>query len=94
MPRITQILCDGCQATKKEANHWYTLTPSEQNAEIAPLELKPDGRPYSERDGLQQYFCGRSCLLQAITKWMDGLNTGQPSSRPVFQPKSGELFLL
>jgi hypothetical protein len=38
------------------------------------LTLQPDGRPFAERDGLLQYFCGRYCLLEAVNKWMDELH--------------------
>jgi hypothetical protein len=92
MPLTMQILCEGCQAKKNDTNHWYTLTIRQQIAEVAPLTLKPDGRPYAERDGLQQYYCGRYCLLEAMTKWMDALTTQpsgiQPSSDPVLQLKN------
>lgn len=89
VPISTQILCDGCQEKKKETNHWYTLTIRQQTAEVARLTLQPDGRPNAERDGLQQYYCGRYCVLEAMNKWMDTLN-GQPSSDPVVQSKSGD----
>jgi hypothetical protein len=82
MPLTTQILCDGCQAKKKDTNHWYTVTFRQQTAEVALLTLKPDGRPYAERDGLQQYYCGRYCILEAMNKWMDAL-TRYPSDASV-----------
>jgi hypothetical protein len=78
MPLTTQILCDGCQAKKKDTNHWYTVIFRQQTAEVAVLTVRADGRPYVERDGLQQYYCGRYCILEAMNKWMDAL-TRQPS---------------
>jgi hypothetical protein len=85
MPIRTQIVCDGCQDKKQDTNHWYTLTIRKHAAEVALLALKPDGRPYVEGDGLQQYYCGRYCLHEAINKWMDDLTQqaqGQPRSDP------------
>jgi hypothetical protein len=73
MPLTTQILCDGCQAKKKDTNHWYTVIFRRQTAEVAVLTLKADGRPDAEREGLQQYYCGRYCLLEAMNKWMDAV---------------------
>jgi hypothetical protein len=93
MPLRTQILCDGCQAPKKESNHWYALTVRRQSIEVTPLVLRPDGRPHAERDGLQQYFCGRYCLLNALTKWMDELVLQGASVRPMFRSQNGGLFL-
>jgi hypothetical protein len=77
MPLTTQILCDGCQAKKKDTNHWYTVRFHRQTAEVAVLTLRADGRPYAEREELQQYYCGRYCLLEAMNKWMDAV-TRQP----------------
>ncbi len=31
MPIISQIICDGCQAVKKETNHWYTLVLNQEH---------------------------------------------------------------
>jgi hypothetical protein len=93
MPLTTQILCDGCQTAKKDSNHWYALTVRRQGIEVTPLMLRPDGRPHAERDGLQQYFCGRYCLHNALTKWMDDLLVQAASLRPTFRSQDGGLFL-
>ena len=74
MPLVKQILCDGCKIAKTETNHWYAATVSQRSIEVCPLDLQPDSRPYSERDGLVQYFCGRYCVFEAMNKWMDKLN--------------------
>jgi hypothetical protein len=90
MPLVTQILCDGCKTTKKETNHWYAITIHQRSLEVGPLKLQPDGRPHAERDGLLQYFCGRYCVLEALNKWMDELNT--ESSPDPAQSKNGRLL--
>lgn len=41
MPMISQIICDRCQAVKKETNHWYTLVVTEEGAFIRPMALTP-----------------------------------------------------
>jgi hypothetical protein len=43
MPMITQTLCDGCQAVKKETNHWYTLVIEEaaHHACLRPMAHTP-----------------------------------------------------
>jgi hypothetical protein len=84
MPLVTHIVCDGCRTTKKDTTQWYTMTRRQETAEVSPLHFRADGRPYAERDGLQQYFCGRYCLIAALTKWMDEL-TLIPASTPVFK---------
>ena len=81
MPFAAQIICDGCQAKKMGTNHWYTITFRQQTAEVAVLTLAADGRPHAERDGVQQYYCGRYCILEAMNRWMDALNR-QSSALP------------
>jgi hypothetical protein len=88
VPITTQILCDGCQEKQKETNHWYTLTIRQQTAEVARLTII-DGQPNAERDGLQQYYCGRYCLFEAMTKWMDAVTT-PPSPDAILQPNIEE----
>jgi hypothetical protein len=39
MPIIMQIVCDRCQAVKREVNHWYALTASMRNATLQPLDV-------------------------------------------------------
>jgi hypothetical protein len=65
------VLCDGCQAVKKETNHWYCLTVHEDGVTIGPLKMTLEGQPCVDRGTVQQYFCGRYCVLEALTRWMD-----------------------
>ena len=40
MPIISQIICDGCQAVKKQTNHWYTLVFTEEHqACLRPMAM-------------------------------------------------------
>jgi len=72
MPLISQIVCDNCQAVKKETNHWYTLGPDLHGVFVRPLEHA--NRDSSCSGQSLQYFCGRFCLLEALRKWMDGMS--------------------
>jgi hypothetical protein len=77
MPIISQILCDGCQAVKKETNHWYTLVISENyEARLRPMAMTPIELCQADVAGVQ-YLCGRRCVSQALDRWMDGLTAVQ-----------------
>ena len=79
MPIISQIICDGCQAVKKETNHWYTLVLNQEHqACLRPMAMTPSHLIESDARGMQ-YFCGRRCVGQALDRWMDQL-TALPSS--------------
>ncbi|HJU05720.1 MAG TPA: hypothetical protein VJ692_11270 [Nitrospiraceae bacterium] len=71
MPIIMQIVCDRCQAVKREVNHWYALTASEHNATIQPLDLALAGGSKIASGHEIQYLCGRLCAVEAMTDWMD-----------------------
>ena len=76
MPIISQIICDGCQAVKKETNHWFTLVFTEAHqACLRPMAVIPSH--LVDTTGLQ-YFCGRRCVHEALEYWMDSL-TALPS---------------
>ena len=53
MPLISQIICDRCQAVKKETNHWYTLVVTDEGAFIQPMALIRPG--LSEAGSTQAY---------------------------------------
>jgi hypothetical protein len=73
MPIISQILCDGCQAVKKQTNHWYTLVISDgHEACLRPMAMTPIELFQADAHGVQ-YFCGRRCVSEALDRWMDGL---------------------
>jgi hypothetical protein len=79
MPIISQILCDGCQAVKKQTNHWYTLVINEkQEACLRPMAMTPFDLLQADVAGVQ-YLCGRRCVSEALDRWMDSLTALQPS---------------
>ena len=85
MPIISQIICDGCQAVKKQTNHWYTLVFTEEHqACLRPMAVTPLHHVGSDVMGLY-YFCGRRCVHEALEHWMDSL-TALPSQS--FQSKA------
>ena len=72
MPIVAHVVCDGCQAVKKDTNHWYASSIENNNFCIRPLDLPADVaiQNYSSA----QYFCGRFCALAALTQWMNKLS--------------------
>jgi hypothetical protein len=75
MPIITQILCDGCQAVKKETNHWYTLVVENgHQARLTPMAHTPSALLLPGASNVS-YFCGRQCAMEAIADWMDRVPT-------------------
>jgi hypothetical protein len=79
MPIISQILCDGCQAVKKQTNHWYTLFINDKHeACLRPMAMTPVELCQADVAGVQ-YLCGRRCVSEALDRWMDGLMAVQDS---------------
>jgi hypothetical protein len=73
MPIITQILCDGCQAVKKETNHWYTLVVDDSDGVyLRPMAHTPPALLQQDPSHVS-YFCGRRCAMDGIGQWMDTL---------------------
>jgi hypothetical protein len=71
MPIITHIICNGCGAVKKEANHWFAVATLEQNLLIRPLDValaQRDVGPSAERE---EYYCGQRCTVEAVGQWME-----------------------
>ncbi len=73
MPIVAQIICDGCEAVKKETNHWYTLVINNNHeACLRPMSHTPPS--LLQLGALQvSYFCGMRCAIDGITHWMDQL---------------------
>jgi hypothetical protein len=81
MPIISQIICDGCRAVKKETNHWYTLViRDKQEACPRPMAMTPVDLFQEDVAGVQ-YLCGRRCVSEALDRWMDGLTSLQMIDR-------------
>ena len=70
MPMISQIICDRCQAVKKETNHWYTLVVTDEGAFIRPMALTRPGLLEAGSTQPMQYLCGRLCAIEALDHWM------------------------
>ena len=70
MPMISQIICDRCQAVKKETNHWYTLVVTDEGAFIQPMALIRPGLSEAGSTQPMQYLCGRLCAIEALDQWM------------------------
>jgi len=74
MPIVAHIVCDGCQAVKKETNHWYSITNENNGLCIKPLSLPADWATKNLPDSSIEYYCGRFCAVEALTRWMNKLS--------------------
>ena len=101
MPIVVQMICDTCHAVKMSTNHWYVVSLENNNFCIEPLALAADWatKPFSE--SCLQYFCGRSCAVEALTRWMTKLSKEEtklspahvkdaPIGRPLSEENSNE----
>lgn len=71
MPIMSQIVCDGCQAVKKETNHWYTLVVGhDHEACLRPMGFTPSALLQAGAPAGVQYLCGRRCAIEALDRWM------------------------
>ncbi len=77
MPIVAHIVCDGCQAVKKDTNHWYVSSIENNSFCIRPLDLPADWATKNSPDSVQ-YFCGRFCAVEAVTRWMNTLSDETP----------------
>jgi hypothetical protein len=74
MPIVSQIMCDGCQAVKKETNHWYTLViGADHEACLRPMAFTPSNLLQAGAPEVVQYLCGRLCAIEALDRWMEGV---------------------
>ncbi|HET7058952.1 MAG TPA: hypothetical protein VFI05_09475 [Nitrospiraceae bacterium] len=74
MPIVSQIVCDGCQAVKKETNHWYTLAIGDDHeACLRPMACTPSILLQAGAPGVVHYLCGRLCAIEALGRWMEGV---------------------
>jgi hypothetical protein len=68
---ITQIVCGGCGAVKKETNHWFAISIVEHSLMIRSLTTALHGGPSAAGSSVE-YYCGQKCVLEAMAQWMDG----------------------
>jgi hypothetical protein len=74
MPIVAQIICDNCQAVEKHTNHCYAISLENNNFSLKPLTLTADWATKGFPDPSLQYFCGRFCAVEALTRWMNKLS--------------------
>ena len=74
MPIVAQIACDNCQVVKKHTNHCYAISFENNSVCLKPLGLPADWATKSFPDSSIQYFCGRFCAVEALTRWMNKLH--------------------
>jgi hypothetical protein len=96
MPIVAHIVCDNCQAVKKETNHWYAISLEDNSLCIRPLALPTDWATKNLPDSSLQYFCGRFCAIEALTRWMNKLSDATElfptnvKDAPIGRPSSEE----
>lgn len=78
MPLVSQIICDRCQAVKKETNHWYVLIVSDQEARVRPMAFTPLNLLQPGAPEEVQYLCGRLCAIEALDSWMETFTPAPP----------------
>jgi len=71
MPIVTQILCGGCGAVKKDTNHWCTVAVVEHGVLLRPLDVALATTQGGPRAGGEEYYCGQKCALEAVGRWME-----------------------
>jgi hypothetical protein len=74
MPLVAQIICDGCLTVKNDTHHWFQVDLQNNSLCIRPLELSQDWVANSLPNSSVQYFCGRFCALESLTRWIDRLS--------------------
>ncbi len=74
MPIVAEIVCDNCQAVKKHTNHCYAVSLENNSFCFKLLGLTADWATKSFTDSSLQYFCGRFCAVEALTRWMNNLH--------------------
>lgn len=63
MPVVTKYICDGCGKEKGLTNHWFMFRHDPEDCTLYTWIQ-------DEEDSGVTMFCGESCVLAAISKWM------------------------
>lgn len=64
MPVVTKYICDGCGKEKGETNHWFRVS-GDWSGEKYGIKVS---KWNTDIGGF--VMCGESCVLAAISKWM------------------------
>jgi hypothetical protein len=67
------VICDGCPAEKKAANHWWIVKTT---GERPVFMVWPWDSSQNVVDAAKHY-CGQSCVLKAMAQWMSEQVTGE-----------------
>ena len=73
MPLVPHIVCDNCQVVEILTKHCYAVTIESNRFSVKPLALTAGWETKCLPDSSLQYFCGRSCAVEALTRWMNKL---------------------
>jgi hypothetical protein len=86
LPLVAQMVCDNCQMVKKQTNHCYAISLEKNSFCLKPVGLTADWASKSSPDSSVQYFCGRFCVVEALTRWMNNLH--DETKRFPLEPRS------
>lgn len=69
--------CDGlkCGRLKQESNRWWVLVRWPNRLEVHPYDQWVAAKRARRRDQNVRYYCGRACLLEAISGLLEELQT-------------------
>lgn len=63
MAEVKTYSCDECKTQKKDANHWWLISESNNRESITIYQWK---NPTNNR----KHFCSHECVVRHIQKWM------------------------
>jgi hypothetical protein len=78
MPIVTQVVCGGCGAVRRQTNHWFVVAIVEQSLLVRPLDVALAQRGVDPSPGSEEYYCGQQCALGAVGQWMQDLQLIAP----------------
>jgi hypothetical protein len=73
MPITAQIICDNCRVVETHTNHCYARSIEKNTFSIKPIRLTDGWATENFADSSFEYFCGRACAVEALTRWMNKL---------------------
>ncbi len=86
MPIVAQIVCDNCEAVKKDTDPWYAISFENNSFCLKTLALPADWATKNFPESSIQYsydrfravealnFCGHFCAVEALTQWVNKLS--------------------
>jgi len=77
MAQQIKFTCDGCGAERKQANHWFTTRVKDDGIIIDAFD------PFLDANGNYEHYCGESCLIARVSKFLAELKKKSDELRTV-----------